>query len=236
MTGEYTTRRNLSSQQYTHDTPAREDTRFATRVLNKGQTATGKTAFDRTMVFNTETAGGRKATGQGRAPDNRINAANRSARTSAPKTGSAAALKTKSNIDIKPRLEINQKKRSIAKVISITAAVVVFAFALIILVNSISDIYKTEHVIASLEKQVEALEAESGQLRIQLEEKNDIRVIEELATKKYGMVREDSLQRQFVSLSSGESIQVYESETETSGSVLLSSVFSAIERFFNGED
>ena len=228
MTGEYINRRYVNSQQYTHGTARTEDTRYSTRVIKPEQAAKKNASFDRTMVFDSKpqkTAGADKRTQK-----NVKNAPNRA------RTAQVSPLKTNNRFELKPDLAITEKKKNITKVISVMVAVVVFAFVVVILVNSISDIYRTEHVISALEKQVEALKSESGQLRIQLEEKNDIRMIEELATQKYGMVREDSLQRQFVSLSSGESIAVYETETETSGSVLLSSVFSAIERFFNGND
>ncbi len=234
MTGEYTTHRNMNNQYSTHGAARPDDTRYATRVINTGKPQKKEPSLDRTMVFDARAA--QTAARTGSRTQKNANSASDRRRTAAARTAPASSLKTKNNMELKPDLAVTERKKNISKVISITAAVVVFAFVIVILVSSISDIYRTEHMIASLEKQVEALKTESGQLRIQLEEKNDIRTIEELATKKYGMVREDSLQRQFVSLSSGESIEVYESETETSGSVLLSSVFSAIERFFNGND
>ena len=49
------------------------------------------------------------------------------------------------------------------------------------------------------------------------------------------MVKEDALQRKYVSLSEGESIEVLEVEEEENGGVLLSSVFSSIGKFFSGD-
>ncbi|MBQ4354999.1 MAG: cell division protein FtsL [Clostridia bacterium] len=101
------------------------------------------------------------------------------------------------------------------------------------LVFSISEVYQTTNEIARLENELEALQSEAEELRLRLEEKNDVRKIEEIATTELGMVKEDSLQRRYVSLSDGEYIELVAQETEESaGGVMLSSIFSSLERFF----
>lgn len=97
---------------------------------------------------------------------------------------------------------------------------------------SITEVYKASSQLAQLQNQLEQLEATEQDMELQLEEKNDIREIEAIATGRLGMTKEDSLQRRFVSLSDGERIELAEAEEETAaGGVMLSSVFSALGRF-----
>lgn len=103
------------------------------------------------------------------------------------------------------------------------------------LVFSISEVYQTTNEIARLEDELEVLQSEADELKLRLEEKNDVRRIEEIATAKLGMVKEDSLQRRYVSLSDGEYIELVADETQTedtTGGVMLSSIFSSLGHFF----
>jgi cell division protein FtsL len=104
----------------------------------------------------------------------------------------------------------------------------VSTFMVMFLVMSISDIYETTNEIADLEREIATLRSDAEDLSLQLEEKNDIRLIEEIATKQLGMTKEDSLQRRYVSLSDGEHIDILEVEEEEEKGVLLSSLFSSI--------
>ena len=102
------------------------------------------------------------------------------------------------------------------------------------LVFNISETYEMINEVSQLESDLDDLESVAEQLELRLEEKNDIREIENIATSKLGMVKEDSLQRRYISLSEGEHIEVFEesSDEKTSGGVLLSSVFSSLDKFF----
>lgn len=100
---------------------------------------------------------------------------------------------------------------------------------------SIAQIYQTTNNIAQMEKQLRSLQAEAAELELAIEEKNDIRIIEQIATDQLGMVKEDSVQRKYISLSDGERIDIVGEDEETDkGSVgtLLSSLVSALTRFF----
>lgn len=135
---------------------------------------------------------------------------------------------------ITPDGEIRVKKQAINPLF--VAALVVVTFMMMALVMSFSQVYQTANDVASLERQLSNLKSEETELALRLEEKNDIRTIETIATTKLGMVKEDSLQRRYVSLSEGEHIVISETQetTEsTTGGVMLSSVFSAIGKFFD---
>ena len=98
---------------------------------------------------------------------------------------------------------------------------------------SITEVYKASRQLDELKNQLVQLEETAQDMELQLEEKNDIREIEAIATGRLGMAKEDSLQRRFVSLSDGERIELAETPEETTaGGVMLSSVFSALGRFF----
>lgn len=103
------------------------------------------------------------------------------------------------------------------------------------LVTQISDVYKTSNEIAKLENQLQTMQSEAEELKLKLDEKNDIREIEKIATTELGMAKEDTMQRRYITLSDGERIEVIDNgeSEESSGGVMLSSVVSAIENLFN---
>ena len=105
------------------------------------------------------------------------------------------------------------------------------------IVLSFSEIYQTTSEIAQLENDLAALRDQAAELELELEEKNDIRVIEQIATEKLGMVKEDSVQRKYISLSDGERIDIIEdedAEEETAApGILLSSIWSSLGNLFD---
>lgn len=130
--------------------------------------------------------------------------------------------------------EVRVKQKSVSP--QFIAMVIAGTVMLMILVLAISDSYRTTREIARLEAELQTLQDEAAELRLQLEEKNDIRVIEEIATKELGMVKEDSLQRRYISISDGEHIELLNTEEENeeqTGGVLLSSIFSALGDLFD---
>lgn len=130
--------------------------------------------------------------------------------------------------------EVKVKKKYIPPIF--VAVLVVATVMMMYLVMSFSEVYETSNKVSKLEKQLETLKAEESELSLKLSQKNDLREIELLATTKLGMVKEDSLQKRFVSLSEGERIEVLENTeetTETQGGVMLSSILSALGNFFD---
>ena len=116
------------------------------------------------------------------------------------------------------------------------ACIAVATIMLLALVMCFAEVCQSSSTVGSLESQLTSLEKEKSELAVRLDAKNDLKQIETIATTKLGMVKEDSIQKRFVSLSEGEHIEVLETEednTGTSGGVLLSSVFASIGRFFD---
>lgn len=99
---------------------------------------------------------------------------------------------------------------------------------------SISQIYQTTGTIADLEDELVTLQAEVDELELAIEEKNDIRVIEQIATDQLGMVKEDSVQRKYLSLSDGERIDLVEEDEETVEQGTLGTMLSSLAEAFAG--
>lgn len=114
--------------------------------------------------------------------------------------------------------------------------IVIGAMMFMSIVFSFSEIYQTTSEIARLEADLAVLRSQAAELELKLEEKNDIRVIEQIATDELGMVKEDAVQRKYISLSDGERIDIIEDETaenEAARGVLLSSIWSSLGSLFD---
>lgn len=137
------------------------------------------------------------------------------------------------NEPITPAVEIKVKHKMFPPMF--IAILLIGTLMVMCLVFSISEIYQTTNEIAQLENELEELQNEADDLRLRLEDKNDIRTIEEIATTELGMVKEDSLQKRYISISDGEYIELVADgteEDESTGGVMLSSIFSSLGKFF----
>lgn len=135
--------------------------------------------------------------------------------------------------DVSESAEIKIKHKSFPPMF--LAFLLIGTLMVMFLVLSISEVYQSTSEITKLENQLEQLQSEAEELELRLDEKNDVRKIEEIATKELGMVKEDSLQRRYVSLSDGEYIELIADENEadeSTGGVMLSSIFSSLDKFF----
>lgn len=117
--------------------------------------------------------------------------------------------------------------------------VVILAFSTVmvmLVIMSVAQIYQTTREVSSLQNTIEELKENIDDLELQLDEKNDIRLIEQMATTEYGMVKEDSVQRQYLSMSDGERIDLLDTGTEPEEGglgTMLSSFFSVLGKFFS---
>ena len=127
--------------------------------------------------------------------------------------------------------EIPVEKKKIP--VSFLLILAVSTLAVMMIVMSISQIYEAKREISSLERDVTAMRETIGELELKLEEKNDIRLIEQMATASLGMVKEDSLQRKYISLSEGERVDIIEEPTssDTGMGTMLSSLMSVFGDF-----
>ena len=127
--------------------------------------------------------------------------------------------------------EIRTEKKAFP--VTLLLGILIIAVIFMALVSGMSKVYQSNREIARLEKQLEQLEETAEQLELRLEDKNDVKTIEAMASERLGMVKEEYVQKEYISLSDGERIELIDSgEEESSGGVMLSSVFSALGDFF----
>jgi len=133
---------------------------------------------------------------------------------------------------ITPETEIRVRRGSIS--LSFVLVLVVGAMMFMSLIFSISEIYRSTTEISRLENQLSELQNHAELLELKLEDKNDVELIEQIASEKLGMVGGESVQRRYVTLSAGEHIEIYEEPVneETDG-VILSSIFTSLGKFFD---
>lgn len=110
--------------------------------------------------------------------------------------------------------------------LSAFAAAVAVAASLMLIVASSVMLTRAESNISRLQTKVSDASAEVAELRSDFEVQNDLLEIRRIAMEEYGMVEEDYLKMDYITLSSDDSVEVYEEEREES--VGLSALLSAI--------
>lgn len=105
-------------------------------------------------------------------------------------------------------------------------SVMVTAIMLAMVVFSGSLINEEARRNSSLNSTLSALKEEDKNLTLALEDKNDLVVIEDIAVNDLGMVKVSAADQRYISLSDGDTVAVYEPETEdTSVSMKLLNTF-----------
>ncbi|MBE6569755.1 MAG: hypothetical protein E7658_06025 [Ruminococcaceae bacterium] len=136
------------------------------------------------------------------------------------------------------RQEIQVEKKRFPLTFLLLLSFVTVMIMMIIL--SIAQIYQTTDAISDLEYQLTTLQTTAAELELKIEEKNDIRVIEQIATDRLGMVKEDSVQKKYISLSDGERIELVENTSDENAEgglgAMLSSIWTAFGDFFAGNE
>lgn len=103
----------------------------------------------------------------------------------------------------------------------------------LVLLLSFSQNYELQGKISALHDDAYRLEQLQRSLEIQLEERDDIRVIEKIAVEELGMVKYDLVESRFVSVSGGDRIELTEEETQAMESGLWSTMLSAVGESFS---
>ena len=138
------------------------------------------------------------------------------------------------------------EKEKLAKEVKVAKNRISFSFVMILLIAtcmvmavifSFAQVSKSTGELSDAKGRLEELKAEDKELTFALEQKNDIRLVEQIATEKIGMVKEGSVEKRFISMSDGDYIELENTATEDTerrsnplGTVLssFSSVFDNI--------
>ena len=94
---------------------------------------------------------------------------------------------------------------------------IVIALIVILMLFSIAQINEFKSEISQLENQRNTLLTKIDDLNVAIDAKNDIRVIEEEATQRIGMVKSNQVATKYVSISDGERVEVVDASEETAG-------------------
>ena len=116
--------------------------------------------------------------------------------------------------------------------LSFIAILIVSTLMIMAVIFSYAQLSSSSRELSDAKETLEALQAEREDLTFQLEQKNDVRLVEKIATEKIGMVKEGAVTKRFISMSSGDSIELEATGTaeETGGGTLgsLLSVFTGL--------
>lgn len=206
---------------------------FEQRLHNRGQSFTyPQNARPRTQYTNYQ-----------RSNPQRRNADGYTARNPGQHAGEGAEIRSRRNPKPKSRTESAVPKETrVARRSLPPFFVLLLTFMtvmVLLIVFSIAQIYKTTDEIGDLKSQLSTLQTTAAELELKIEEKNDIRTIEKIATEELGMVKEDSVQKKYVSLSDGEHIDLVEEPDQDTANgglgTMLSSIVSALGRWFGGD-
>ncbi len=107
-----------------------------------------------------------------------------------------------------------------------------FTMMFLVIIFSFAQNYVLSGEIAALEAKAEALAQQERDLSVRLEERDDIRVIEDIAVNRIGMVKGTTVESRYISVSGGERVELLsaapeETEQQQSGG-MFSTMLSAI--------
>ncbi len=123
--------------------------------------------------------------------------------------------------------EVRIKKRTFPT--AIAAMTVICSLLLMFMIFNFAKISDYTSQISAMEKDLSALTVTEEKLSLQLEERYDIREVEQIASGELGMVRADIVPSKFVSMLGGDKIELYRPVEETEDTPnLLSALFSSI--------
>lgn len=126
--------------------------------------------------------------------------------------------------------EVRVKSNPIPK--SIVIAVILFTAIIMMILFSFAQINEFKREISGLESQRSELNTEIAQLAIQLDLKNDVRVIEQTAREDIGMVRRNQVESKYINVAQGDRVEVLDDAQDNEEdfgifTTLLSSVGSS---------
>lgn len=106
----------------------------------------------------------------------------------------------------------------------------IFTLMVMVLVYSFAQNYELSNEISTLEAQQRILAEQERELSLRLEERNDIRLIEDIAVNEIGMVKGDLVENRFVTVSGGNRVVIatFEDEEPKVQEGIFSTMLSAI--------
>ncbi len=141
----------------------------------------------------------------------------------------AKAKRQEGALKITPDTALKAKKRPFP--IKILSTVVICTMLVLVMVFEYAEVYASSNRNDSYVSGIENKKSEGRELEVLIENKHDMKYVEQYATSTLGMIKEDSLQRKYISLSDGERIDTIETEDDSEEGVMLSSFLAALTGF-----
>ena len=151
------------------------------------------------------------------------------------------AAKKRERAEERVKIKAAEKERA-AKEVKVARTKISFSFIAVLLISALmimavifsyAQVSAVSRQISEAKNTLDELKAEEEDLVFALEQKNDVRLIEKIATEKIGMVKEGAVTKRFISLSEGDSIELEVSSAPEGRSGAFGSVLSAIAGFFD---
>lgn len=199
-------------------TAPRENVRRAAPAQDRRQDAARRrvAAFEKTTPFATGAYSGayrRAADIRARAYDGSEAAASKKREAERRRAAAAPRLFSKKWVDnlFEGRTdEVRVKSSPISK--GAIVAILLVAAIVLMVIFSLSEINSFKQDISALEGQRAQLRSEIEQLNLDIDRKNDVRTIEQVATEDIGMVKSNQVESRYISLYEGDRVEVVGTE------------------------
>lgn len=110
--------------------------------------------------------------------------------------------------------------------LSAFAALLAIAMSLMLIVASAVMLNRASNAVSELRQELDGVSAEVSDLSASFQVQNDLREIYRIATEEYGMVGEEYIKMQYITLDGEESVEAFEEERESN--VSLDAILSAL--------
>lgn len=130
-------------------------------------------------------------------------------------------------IEFDPRALRVSKKRNAFPIVAFFA-ILIMALALFLMVKSSVMLMNADRDVAELEAEITTIQAENALLDSRIEEKINLSEIERIATEELGMIKSEYVTTKYYSDSHGNTVTLYEDETQPSDSPLVATLLNAL--------
>ena len=135
-------------------------------------------------------------------------------------------IKVVAAVNETPKVRTIKSKKSVPFPTSVVFVSVICTVLFMFMMLTMAQINEFTQDISALQSELSELKKQEENLRLDVELKNDLRVIEELAVNQLGMVKADEVKKQYVVIGNEDKIEVVEPETTEDS--LINTVMSSI--------
>ena len=135
-------------------------------------------------------------------------------------------IKVVATVNELPKVRTIKAKRNVPFPTSVVFVSVICTVLFMFMMLTMAQINEFTQDISALQSELSELRKQEEELRLDVELKNDLRVIENAAVNELGMVKADEVKKQYVFVGNEDKIEVIEPETEEDS--FMNTVMSAI--------